>query len=120
MLAAAVSQRLVLDPAADFVEGVVAQPHDVEGVSDLSGFGHRGVERGAVGAREVQHRPADALAPLSAPAQQPACGRLGVSASDYVKELAPSDVDDAGAPGLGPEPAPPPEQGLVQSQRLHV
>ena len=79
--AAAVAQRLVLDPAAHVVEGVVAQPHDVERVRDLSGFGHSGVERGPVGAREVQHRPADRLAPLSGPSQQPACGRFSVAAS---------------------------------------
>ena len=52
VLVAAVSQRLVLDSAADLVEGVVAQPHDVERVRDLSGLGQRRVERGAVGARE--------------------------------------------------------------------
>ena len=120
VFAAAVAQRLVLDPAAHVVEGVVAQPHDVEGVRDLSGFGHSGVERGPVRAREVQHRPADGLEPDVGPAQQPACGRFSVAASDYVEELAASDVDDAGVPGLGPEPSPAPEQGLIEPQRLHV
>ena len=35
MFVAAVSQGLVLDPAADLVEGVVGQPHHMERVSDL-------------------------------------------------------------------------------------
>ena len=47
-------------------------------------------------------------------------GALAVSASDYVKELAPPDVDDAGAPGLGPEPAPAHHQVLVEAQRRHL
>ena len=119
VFAAAVAQRLVLDPAAHVVEGVVAQPHDVERVRDLSGFGHRGVERGPVRAREVQHRPADSRAPAAGPPKQPPGRRFGGSASHYVQELAASDVDDAGAPGLGPEPAPAHHQVLVEAQRRH-
>ena len=46
--------------------------------------------------------------------------RFRGSASDYVKELAPPDVDDAGAPGLDPEPAPAHHQVLVEAQRRHL
>ena len=45
VLAAAVPQGLVLDPAADLVEGVVAQSHDVERVRDLLGVRQRRLER---------------------------------------------------------------------------
>ena len=37
--AAAVSQRLVLDPPSRFVEGVVAQPHDVKGSATCRALG---------------------------------------------------------------------------------
>ena len=118
MFVAAVAEGLVLDPAADLVEGVVAQPHHVERVRDLFRLGRRRVERGPVRAREVQHRPADLLAPTPGPRQQPPCGRSGGSAWDYVQQLAPPDVDDAGRPDLGAEPAPAPHQVLVEAQRL--
>ena len=45
VLAAAVAQGLVLDAAADLVEGVVAEPNDVERVRDLLSFAQRCVER---------------------------------------------------------------------------
>ena len=111
---------LLLDSAAGLVEGVVAQPHDVERVRDLLRVGHCGVERGPVGAREVQHRPADANQPAAGPRKQPLCGRLGGAAWDYVGKLAPADVEDAGGPGLGPEPAAAPHQMLVEAERGHI
>ena len=54
MHVAAVPKGLVLDSAADLVEGGVGQPHDVERVRDLSGVGQRDLVGGPVGAREVQ------------------------------------------------------------------
>jgi hypothetical protein len=93
---AAVSQCLVLDSAPYLVEGSVGQPDDVEGVRDLGGVGYRGVERGPIRAREVQHAPADLLEPPVGAAHQAPCGRFGVSTRDYVQQLAPTDVDDAG------------------------
>ena len=113
------TQRLVLDSSPDFVEGAVGEFHDVERVRDLSGVWQCGVERGAVGPREVQCRPTDLRPPLLGPFGQPAHRRFGGAAWDYVDELAPPDVDDVGGPGLGPIPAAAREQGLVEPQRLH-
>ena len=114
------TEGLVLDPAADLVERGVAQPDDMERVRDLVRVGYGGVERGPIGPREVQHRPADLLAPARRPPKQPPCGPISGAARHYVEQLAPADVDDAGGPGLGPEPAPAPHQGLVEAQREDI
>ena len=58
VLTAAVSQRLVLDTASDLVEGGAAQPYHMERGRDLGRVGQCGVERGPIGAREVEHAPA--------------------------------------------------------------
>ena len=83
----------------------VGEFHDVERVRDLAGLWQRRVERGAVGAREVQCRPTDLRAPLLGPFRQPTHRRLSGAATDYVEQLAAPDVDDVGGPGLGPIPA---------------
>ncbi len=113
-------EGLVLGSAADLVGGGVAQPHHMEGVRDLAGIRQRGVERGPVWPRQVQHPPADLLQPSAGTRQQPLGGRLGAAAWHYVKQLAPACVDDAGGPGLGPEPAAAPQQDLVEAQRAHI
>ena len=120
VFAAAVPERVVLDSAADLVKGVVAQPYDVERVRDLLRGGRRRVERGPIRSREVQHRPTDGAAPCAGPLEQPLRGRFGRPASDYVQQLAPSDVDDASRPSLGAEPSPPPHQVFVEAQRPRV
>ena len=71
------------------------------------------------GPERPQHRPADSRAPAAGPPKQPPGRRFGGSGSHYVQELAASDVDDAAAPGLGPEPAPAHHQVLVEAQRRH-
>ena len=114
---AAVSQGLVLDSAADLVERGVGQAHHMEGVSDLLRVRHRGFIGGAVGAREVQHRPADLLQPALWSPQQPARRPISGAAWHHVEKLAPRDVDDAGAPGPLSEAAPAAEQGLIEPQR---
>ena len=88
MFAAAVSHGLVLNAAPYFVEGVVAQPHDMERVRDLGRVGHRSAERGPIGAREVQRRPADLIEPFAGAAHQPPCGPICGAAWDYVEQLA--------------------------------
>src|SRR5690606_8419470 len=52
VFAAPVAEGLVLDPAADLVEPLVGQRHEVERVCDLAGVGEHRVEREPPRARE--------------------------------------------------------------------
>ena len=116
---AAVAQGLVLDSSPHFVQSGVNEFDDVERIRDLPRVGQRGVERGPVGARQVQHRPSNAGKPTRRLCEQPARRRFSGAATDYVQQLAPPDVDDVSGPGLGAVPAAAGEQGLVEPQRLH-
>jgi hypothetical protein len=51
---AAVSGLVLLDPAADLVEGLVAQPDHVEGVEHPGRGGQLGAQRGGVAAERIQ------------------------------------------------------------------
>ena len=68
----------------------------MERVRDLGRVGHCRVGRGPIGAREVKHRLADLIEPFAGSAEQPQYGRFGGAAWNYVQQLAPTDVDDAG------------------------
>ena len=62
-LAAAVTQVVLLDPAADIVDGGEPEPGDMEGVQHPGRVRQRRPQRGGVTAERVQRRHPDAVAP---------------------------------------------------------
>lgn len=115
--AATVAEGLVLDAAPALVELGVRVLHQMERISDLRGVRERVGEGLAVGARQVQHAPCDAVAPRLRLGFQPRQGTGGGAARDHVEQLGrASDIDDRGAPVLAAPAAGASEQRLVQAQ----
>ena len=63
VLAAPVTERLVLDPPPALVQLGVGELHEMKRVGDLGGVGDHRVEHGPVRARQVKGRPPDPAAP---------------------------------------------------------
>jgi hypothetical protein len=121
VLSAPVAEGLVLDPAAALVELRVRQLHEVERVSDEGGVSEAVLEGLAAG--EVEHPVADGVAPRLGAGLEPGAGTGGAAAGHHVEQLGAGpggDVDDGGAPVLGPAAAPPAEQCLVEAQGAHL
>lgn len=114
---AAMAEGLVLHAAADLVEALVGELHQVKGISDLVGVGQHRVERQAPGPRQVQHRPADRVSPALGHRSEPLAQPGSAAVLDHVEELAAGDVDDRGGPGLGPPPSQAGEEHLVDPER---
>jgi hypothetical protein len=99
-LVAAMAQRLVLDAPADLVEGLVAQPHDVEGVEDAHRVGQFGAQRGRVAAEGIQRRHGDPVRPHRFARGDPVRVGLAGAAAHHVQQTrraARGQVDDAGS-----------------------
>jgi hypothetical protein len=86
-LAAAVPQRLVLDPAADLVKPLVGGPDHVEGVGDLLSVGQHRVRHRPVGPGQVQGDPLDPVPPALGTRGEPSACRSGVTALYDVQQL---------------------------------
>ena len=97
----------------------LASLHQMEGVGDLDRVGEHGVERQPPRTRQVQHGPADGVAPRVGPLIQPGTGAGGGAALDHIEQLAGFDVDDRGRPRLGPPAALPGEEHLIEPERGH-
>ena len=118
-LAATVAERLVLHPAADLIDAAVADPHDVERVSDTAGVievrGQPGTERlGQIGGHHLDPR-------------QP--GRVGVGgpspqvssavAFDHVDHDVPLEIDQPGRVDGGVVAVGGQERRLVDPELTH-
>ena len=115
---ASVAEGLLLGAAAHVIETGVRHLHDVEGVSDEDRVGQRVAEGLAVGPREVDHAPGDAVAPVLGASVEPVRWGLGRAVLDDIEQLRrPGDIDDRGHPRpLVPRPLAD-EQGLVEPER---
>ena len=119
VLAASVTQQLVLDASAALVELVDGVLHDVEGIGDEARLGQGDLESAAVGAGEVEGARLDVEAPQARAPEQPASRRLGRSALDHVEEPSATHVDDRGRELATVEGSPAHEAGLIQTEGTH-
>src|SRR5205807_4919650 len=78
-LAAAMTEGLVLDPAAALVELLVRELHQMERIRDLNRVGQHRVEHRPIRTRQIQRRPLDVRPPLVAACCEPP-GRLYTTA----------------------------------------
>ncbi len=118
VLVAPVSERLVLDPTATFVELVVSQLDHVERIGDLGGVRDHGVEHGTVGAGEIEGGKADGVQPLPTLCFEPGLRVLPLATRDDVEELAASDIDDLGREVLKVIRTFPHEEHLIEPESV--
>ena len=78
-LATAVTERVVLDPTADFVEHEVGELHHMKRIRDLGGVGQHRVEDRPIRARQIQCRPPDCSTPLGWSVSEPSARSGSVS-----------------------------------------
>src|SRR5690606_31211661 len=115
--AAAVAEGLVLDTAAALIELRVGVLHEMERVRDLPGLREAVGEGLAVGARQVEHPPADPGPPRRRPGVEPGRRASSGAAGHDIEQLGwASDIDDRGAPLLGAPRAGAGEEGLIQPE----
>lgn len=114
ILAASVTERLVLDASSALIEGPVRQLDNMERVRNLGGVGEHRVEHRAIAGRQIERRPLDPVAPSIVTCGEPAARLGSISPGHDVEELSSAHVDDLGRPQLVAEPTDPGEQGLIE------
>lgn len=97
-LVPSMSEGLALHPAADLVEPLIGQAHEVKRVGDLHRVGAHGVEDCLVRAGQIEGGPGDALQPVLALPGQPDTRAVTVSAFDHIEQSAAGYIDDRGSP----------------------
>ena len=100
VLVAPMPESLLLHAAADQVQLLASQAHQVERVRDLDGIGQHGVEHLAVRAGHVQGRVGDLRPPGRVALCQPSHRRQRVAAFHDIEQLSTADIDDRGRPLL--------------------
>src|SRR3546814_240269 len=119
VLAAPMTEGLVLHPASALVQLLVGQLGDVERISDLANMAEAFVEDLAVGARHVQHTPTDRAIPGFGMIVEPLRRldrRASLDALDQIRQPAGTvAVHDSAAPPTGPPLTRGAEQVMTQT-----
>ena len=114
---AAVSERLVLDPAPRLVELGRRQLDHVEGIGNEGGIGELGGEDRLVGGGQVEGAVGDGGLPGRVAVLEPLLRALTASSLDDVQELSLADVDDGGDEARAVVGGETDEAVLVEAQR---
>ncbi|MBA2641034.1 MAG: hypothetical protein H0U77_13815 [Nocardioidaceae bacterium] len=84
------TQRVVLHPAADLIDGVEAEPDDMERIEHPHGAGQGGPQRAGIAAERVQRGHVDAVPPDLVAARHPTRQHRCAPALDDVEESGPA------------------------------
>ena len=103
-----------MNAAADVVEPLIGDAHDLERIGDLGGVGQHRVRGRPVRPGQVEGDPVDPCLPVLVPFGEPRARRGSVTARNDIEQLA--VADELGRPQPLPVGAAWHERGLVQSE----